>query len=77
MRNFLLVTTLSTSHNSIMKAHEDFINWEELDDKLKQLEDALNKNDINVVQDLVRRMVPEYAPTNKIVDWVHVQQKNS
>jgi FlaA1/EpsC-like NDP-sugar epimerase len=64
-----------TSHSRIMKAHEDFIPWSELEDKLKALEMALNVNDIGVIRLMMEKLVTGYTPTDEIVDWVYMEQE--
>jgi FlaA1/EpsC-like NDP-sugar epimerase len=64
-----------TSHPRIMKAHEDFLFWGELEPKLNALELALNVNDVGVVRLMLQQLVSGYAPSGEIVDWVHLQQE--
>ncbi len=60
-----------TSHPRIMKAHEDFMAWEDLEPKLSALEAALNVNDVNAIRSMIHELVPGYIPS-EIVDWVHL-----
>lgn len=64
-----------TSHSRIMKAHEEFVPWEELDGKLKSLEMALNVNDVGVIRLMMEKLVPGYTPSDEIVDWVYLEQE--
>jgi FlaA1/EpsC-like NDP-sugar epimerase len=64
-----------TSHSRIMKAHEEFVPWEELEGKLKSLEMALNVNDIGVIRLMMEKLVPGYTPSDEIVDWVYLEQE--
>jgi len=64
-----------TSHPRIMKAHEDFLPWPELEPKLAALEMALNVNDVGVVRLMLQQLVSGYAPSGEIVDWVHLEQE--
>lgn len=64
-----------TSHPRIMKAHEDFLPWIELEQKLNALELALNVNDVGVVRLLLKQLVSGYTPSGEIVDWVHLAQE--
>ncbi len=66
---------ISTSHSQIMKAHEEFIPWTELEGKLQSLEMALNVNDVGVVRLMMRQLVTDYTPSDAIVDWVYLEQK--
>jgi FlaA1/EpsC-like NDP-sugar epimerase len=65
-----------TSHFQIMKAHEEFIHWAVLEDKLKSLEMALNVNDVGVIRLMMQQLVPGYKPNEEILDWVHKEQAN-
>jgi FlaA1/EpsC-like NDP-sugar epimerase len=65
-----------TSHFQILKAHEEFIPWEVLEDKLKSLEMALNVNDVCAIRLMMQQLVPGYTPNEDIVDWVHMEQAN-
>jgi FlaA1/EpsC-like NDP-sugar epimerase len=64
-----------TSHPRIMKAHEEFIPWAELENKLKALKIALNVNDVGVVLLMMQQLVAGYTPSNNIVDWVYLEQQ--
>jgi FlaA1/EpsC-like NDP-sugar epimerase len=64
-----------TSHQRIMKAHEEFIPWSELQDKLKALEMALNVNDVGVIRLMMGKLVTGYTPSDEIVDWVYLEQE--
>ena len=65
-----------TSHSQILKAHEEFMPWAVLEDKLKSLEMALNVNDVSVIRLMMQQLVPGYTPNEDIVDWVHMEQAN-
>ena len=65
----------STPHPQIMKAQECFVPWEQLDDQLKTLEMALNVNDIVMIQLVMERLIPDYTPSNDIVDWVYAEER--
>lgn len=65
----------STSHSRIMKAHEDYIVWNDLEPKLQAMEMALNVNDVSVIRLMMEQLVSGYAPTGEIVDWVYLAQE--
>ena len=65
-----------TVHPRIMKAHEEFIPWAELADKLNALEMALNVNDVGVIRLMMQQLVAGYTPSDDIVDWVYLEQEN-
>lgn len=65
----------STPHTRIMKAHEEFIPWPELEEKLNALELALNVNDVSVIRLMMESLVADYTPSEEIVDWVYMEQE--
>ena len=64
-----------TVHPRIMKAHEDFIPWAELEGQLTSLEMALNVNDVGVIRLMMEKLVSGYTPSDEIVDWVYLEQE--
>ncbi|MFJ3044317.1 polysaccharide biosynthesis protein [Herbaspirillum chlorophenolicum] len=64
-----------TSHSRIMKAHEDYIQWDALEEKLNALELALNVNDVSVIRLMMQQLVTGYEPSSDIVDWVYLEQE--
>ncbi len=64
-----------TSHSRIMKAHEEFIPWTELEAKLTALEMALNVNDVGVIRLMMQQLVTGFTPSDEIVDWVYLEQE--
>lgn len=64
-----------TSHPRIMKAHEDYLPWPELREKLDVLESALDSNDVATVRAMLETLVSGYCPHDEIVDWVHLEQQ--
>lgn len=64
-----------TSHSRIMRAHEEFIPWKELEDKLRALEMAVNVNDVGVIRVMMEKLVTGYTPSDEIVDWVYLEQQ--
>ncbi|CAM8663773.1 COG1086 Predicted nucleoside-diphosphate sugar epimerases [Oxalobacteraceae bacterium] len=65
----------STSHPRILKAQEEFISWEELEEKLNALSTALNVNDVSIIRLMMERLVSGYTPSDNIVDWVFLEQE--
>lgn len=63
-----------TTHPRIMKAHEDFLAWPELEQRLLALQAALEVNDVRVVRLMLQELVSGYQPSGDIVDWVHLAQ---
>jgi FlaA1/EpsC-like NDP-sugar epimerase len=64
---------MPTSHSRIMKAHEDFLAWDELQAKLVGLGLALDTNDVPLIRALLKEMVPGYQPDGEVVDWVWLE----
>ena len=61
-----------TQHPRIMKAHEDFLPWDELQGKLNALALAMSVNDVPVLRGFLQQLVPGYQPSGEVVDWVHL-----
>ncbi len=68
---------LPTSHARIMKAHEDFLDWEALHSKLSALELTLEANDVPQIRALLKDLVPGYQPDGEVVDWVWMENAKS
>ncbi len=64
---------LPTSHPRIMKAHEDFLPWDELRAKLGSLRLALDANDVPLIRALLKDLVPGYQPDGEVVDWIWLE----
>lgn len=62
----------ATQHARIMKAHEEFLPWDELIIKLNSLSTAMSVNDVDAIRDLLQQLVQGYQPTGDVVDWVHL-----
>lgn len=60
-----------TSHPQIMKAHEEFLPWSELNIKLVELQKKCEANDIPNIQIMLQELVSGYEANNKIVDLVY------
>jgi len=61
-----------TQHPRIMKAHEQFLSWPELEPKLNALKMAMSVNDVPAIRDMLEQIVSGYQPSRKVVDWVHM-----
>jgi FlaA1/EpsC-like NDP-sugar epimerase len=60
-----------TKHPRIMKAHELFLSWDELDNQLNILRIFLDSSDQNSVRALLQNLIDGYSPTGEIVDWTY------
>lgn len=65
---------LLTNHARIMKAHEDFLSWDELQIEVANLTSALEVNDVPLIRSQLKHLVPGYKPEGGVVDWVHLEQ---
>nr|WP_314709144.1 nucleoside-diphosphate sugar epimerase/dehydratase [uncultured Comamonas sp.] len=64
-----------TSHPRIMKAHEEFLSWNEFKAKLDALEEALNTNNVCGIRLMMQELVTGYVPSDDIVDWVYLEHE--
>ena len=65
---------LITEHPRIMKAHEDFLPWPDLNERLQELTTALNANNVPAIRELLKELVHGYLQDSHIVDWTHSAQ---
>ncbi|WP_349971472.1 nucleoside-diphosphate sugar epimerase/dehydratase [Pseudomonas caspiana] len=63
-----------TSHPMIMSAHEDFLPWDSLKDKLESLLEAVAHDDYLRVRQVLTDLVAGYTPEGDIVDWIHLEK---
>ncbi len=66
-----------TQHPRIMKAHEHYLPWAELEGKLRELELALGNNNVSAIRTLLQQLVIGYQPGGDVVDWVHMERAKS
>lgn len=64
----------ATSHSMIMRANEEYLDWDSLKQKLSQLLAAVADDDYPRVRVILRETVSGYAPNGEIVDWIHKQR---
>ncbi|NDF03045.1 MAG: polysaccharide biosynthesis protein [Actinobacteria bacterium] len=64
-----------TQHPRILKAHEKFVPWEQLQGQLNSLNLALSVNDVPVIRSFLQQLVVGYQPNGEVVDWVHLAQE--
>jgi hypothetical protein len=62
-------------HPRILKAHEKFVPWEQLQGQLHSLNLALSVNDVPVIRSFLQQLVTGYQPSDEVVDWVHLEQE--
>jgi FlaA1/EpsC-like NDP-sugar epimerase len=51
-----------TDHPKIMKAHEEFLPWDELELELEKLNEALHAGDAGLIRSSLKKLVPGYQP---------------
>ena len=59
----------STAHPKIMKAHEEFLPWDQLEVELEKLNAALEACDYQSVQNSLKKLVPGYQPYGDGANW--------
>ena len=64
-----------TSHPRIMKAHEVFLPWSQLEPRLHTLESAMAAFDMDKTRALMMELVSGYQPANGLVDWVYREEQ--
>ena len=63
-----------TQHPRIINAHEQFLSWPELSQRLNALQMAIGVNDVPAIRGLLQQLVSGYQPSGEVVDWVHLAQ---
>lgn len=59
-----------TEHPRILRARERFLPWPELNNHLAMLEQAIAQGDASRARAVLRGVVPEFAPSSELVDWI-------
>jgi hypothetical protein len=59
-----------------MRAQDEFVSWPVLENKLKELSTALETRDVQNIRSLLAQLVPDYTPSEGVVDWVYIQKNN-
>jgi len=57
-----------TTHPKIMKAHEEFLSWDDLQQELEKLNTALDACDANLIRGILKKLVPGYKLNSDSVD---------
>ena len=65
--------TSKTSHKQILRAEEDFVSKEEIDQLIQGLEDAALNNDVLSLKNIFRKVVQGYQYNQDLVDIVSLQ----
>jgi len=64
-----------TQHARIMKSHEEFLPWFNLEEKLDALSIAMSVNDVPVIRGLLQQLVKGYEPSGEVVDWIYLENE--
>jgi len=64
-----------TEHPMIMRADEEYLDWDVLKDRLAKLLKAVETDDYPQVRQLLREVVSGYVPEGEIVDWIYQQRR--
>lgn len=64
----------TTAHPRILKAHEDFLPWEALREKLRALTLAMENNDVETLRHMLANLVAGYEPSAETVDAVYLRE---
>jgi FlaA1/EpsC-like NDP-sugar epimerase len=67
---------LQTFHPRIMRAQDEFVSWPVLENKLNELSTALETRDVQNIRSLLAQLVPDYTPSEGVVDWVYIQKSH-
>lgn len=68
---------IATSHPRVMMAREKYLSLPELTARLERLREAIHRQDVGRIRQILIEVVPEYVPDVHIVDWVMVEEKRS
>ncbi|MEP7221255.1 MAG: nucleoside-diphosphate sugar epimerase/dehydratase [Novosphingobium sp.] len=63
-----------TDHPRIMKAREPMLAWADLSPRLDELSGHIAANDAQAVRRCLQALVPEFAPTDAVCDFVYLAQ---
>lgn len=63
-----------TEHPRIMRGHEDYVAWGELEVFLSALSTALAEGELERVRGILMGLTG-YAPNSEIADWLHLEQQ--
>ena len=60
-----------TSHPRVMRANEQFVQWDEFETCLINLQEAVQENNVKVMSSILKQMVSGYQPTVEPVDLIY------
>ena len=65
-----------TEHKKILKAQEDFLDDEELNEHLELLKKAESLNDVTLFFVILQKAIAGFVPEKDIVDVVYLERKH-
>ena len=65
-----------TQHKQIFQANEDFLDRKDMDKYLESLTDAVNDNDNEKLENILKASIHGFIPEKEIVDIIHTHNKN-
>lgn len=65
-----------TEHSMIMRANEEYLDWDVFKDRLAELLKAVEADDFPRVRQLLRETVSGYVPEGEIVDHIYLQRRS-
>ena len=63
----------ATEHPKIIRANETLLDWDSLRVQLDALEAAADKQDVKACLVIVKKVVTEFSPQEKVVDWLYAE----
>lgn len=66
-----------TEHKQILRAEEDYLSLNELNEHFKLLHEAEKEGDVKALRDVMRKVVSGFTPEEEIVDVVYLQKINN
>jgi FlaA1/EpsC-like NDP-sugar epimerase len=67
---------MPTEHPRIMKAHENFKTWSELEKELVRLQELLKAGDVQAIYRQLKLLVTGFTPDTEIVDFLFDKDRN-
>ena len=68
---------LPTDHPRIMRANEEFLEWDQLKEEIRELTAAIDVNDAPLILNLLQKLVSGYQPEERVVDWVWLSKQRA
>ena len=66
----------TTEHKRILRAEEDFLTKNEIDQYLVLLKEIIKKGDVVSLKEILKEVISGYTPENQIVDVLYLQNNN-